>query len=120
MPGVLTSQYLMAIPSGGTSANFMINYADNDYFSGFHLTVGSNAASSSSHSCRPITSRTTFIRSPGSSNFYVAGETAGYEPPAFGSSAVPETSTWGMVIAGFGLISAAARIRRRSTEVSFA
>jgi hypothetical protein len=35
-------------------------------------------------------------------------------------SAVPETATWGMMIAGFGMMGAALRTRRRSTTVSFA
>jgi hypothetical protein len=34
--------------------------------------------------------------------------------------AVPETATWGMMIAGFGMMGAAMRTRRRSTKVSFA
>ena len=37
-----------------------------------------------------------------------------------GAGAVPETATWGMMIAGFGLMGAAMRNRRRSTKVSFA
>ena len=46
--------------------------------------------------------------------------------PKFGSytfataGAVPETATWGMMIAGFGMMGAAMRSRRRSTKVSFA
>ena len=36
------------------------------------------------------------------------------------SAAVPETATWGMMIAGFGMMGAALRTRRRSTKVSFA
>lgn len=35
-------------------------------------------------------------------------------------AAVPETATWGMMIAGFGMIGGALRARRRSTSVSFA
>lgn len=37
-----------------------------------------------------------------------------------GAGAVPETATWGMMIAGFGMMGAAMRTRRRSTKVSFA
>ncbi|QQV79065.1 PEPxxWA-CTERM sorting domain-containing protein [Sphingomonas aliaeris] len=33
---------------------------------------------------------------------------------------VPETATWGMMIAGFGIMGAAMRTRRRSAKVSFA
>jgi hypothetical protein len=46
--------------------------------------------------------------------------------PKFGSytfataGAVPETATWGMMIAGFGMMGAAMRSRRPSTKVSFA
>jgi hypothetical protein len=36
------------------------------------------------------------------------------------AAAVPETATWGMMIAGFGVMGAAMRTRRRSTKVSFA
>ncbi|QQV76566.1 PEPxxWA-CTERM sorting domain-containing protein [Sphingomonas aliaeris] len=36
------------------------------------------------------------------------------------AAAVPETATWGMMIAGFGMMGAALRARRRSTKVSFA
>ena len=36
------------------------------------------------------------------------------------AGAVPETATWGMMIAGFGMIGAAMRTRRRSTKVTFA
>ncbi len=36
------------------------------------------------------------------------------------ASAVPETSTWMMMIAGFGMIGAAARSRKAKTAVSFA
>lgn len=36
------------------------------------------------------------------------------------ASAVPETATWGMMIAGFGMMGAALRTRRRSTKVTFA
>jgi hypothetical protein len=40
---------------------------------------------------------------------------------SFGTvAAVPETATWGMMIAGFGLMGAAMRNRRRSTKVTFA
>ncbi|WP_404829577.1 PEPxxWA-CTERM sorting domain-containing protein [Sphingomonas aliaeris] len=35
-------------------------------------------------------------------------------------TAVPETATWGMMIAGFGMTGAAMRTRRRSTKVAFA
>ena len=38
----------------------------------------------------------------------------------FNAGAVPETATWGMMIAGFGMMGAALRTRRRSTKVSFA
>lgn len=34
-------------------------------------------------------------------------------------AAVPETATWAMMIAGFGMMGAAMRARRRSTKVSF-
>jgi hypothetical protein len=34
--------------------------------------------------------------------------------------AVPESSTWAMMIAGFGLVGASLRYRRRTTKVSFA
>ena len=37
-----------------------------------------------------------------------------------GAGAVPESATWGMMIAGFGMMGAALRSRRRSTKVSFA
>ena len=40
-----------------------------------------------------------------------------YEPAA---SAVPEPATWGMMIAGFGIMGAAMRTRRRSTKVTYA
>ncbi|KQS02185.1 hypothetical protein ASG11_15505 [Sphingomonas sp. Leaf357] len=36
------------------------------------------------------------------------------------AAAVPETATWAMMIAGFGMMGAAMRTRRRSTKVSFA
>jgi hypothetical protein len=36
------------------------------------------------------------------------------------AGAVPETATWGMMIAGFGMMGAALRTRRRSTKVTFA
>lgn len=36
------------------------------------------------------------------------------------AGAVPETATWGMMIAGFGMMGAALRTRRRSATVSFA
>jgi len=36
------------------------------------------------------------------------------------TGAVPETATWGMMIAGFGMMGAAMRTRRRSTKVTFA
>ena len=36
------------------------------------------------------------------------------------AGAVPETATWSMMIAGFGMMGAALRTRRRSTKVSFA
>jgi hypothetical protein len=36
------------------------------------------------------------------------------------ASAVPETATWGMMIAGFGMMGAALRTRRHSTKVTFA
>ena len=36
------------------------------------------------------------------------------------TSAVPETATWGLMIAGFGMMGAAVRTRQRSTKVSFA
>jgi hypothetical protein len=35
-------------------------------------------------------------------------------------AAVPETATWGMMIAGFGIMGAGLRSRRRSTKVAFA
>jgi hypothetical protein len=37
-----------------------------------------------------------------------------------GAGAVPEPATWGMMIAGFGMMGAAMRTRRRSTKVSYA
>jgi hypothetical protein len=39
---------------------------------------------------------------------------------AVNAAAVPETATWGMMIAGFGMMGAALRTRRRSTKVTFA
>lgn len=36
------------------------------------------------------------------------------------AAAVPEPATWGMMIAGFGVMGAAMRTRRRSTNVTFA
>ena len=36
------------------------------------------------------------------------------------TSSVPEPATWGMMIAGFGMMGATMRTRRRSTKVSFA
>ena len=56
--------------------------------------------------------------------YSVAGGTS-YGPNRLGSfsvaaAAVPETSTWMMMIAGFGLIGAAARRRAARTSVSFA
>ncbi|MDP9086949.1 MAG: PEPxxWA-CTERM sorting domain-containing protein, partial [Pseudomonadota bacterium] len=36
------------------------------------------------------------------------------------AGAVPETATWGMMIAGFGLMGASMRYRRRSAKVTFA
>lgn len=36
------------------------------------------------------------------------------------AGAVPETATWGMMIAGFGMMGASLRTRRRSAKVSFA
>ena len=36
------------------------------------------------------------------------------------TAAVPETATWAMMIAGFGMMGVALRTRRRSTKVSFA
>ena len=39
---------------------------------------------------------------------------------AFGGAAVPEPSTWAMMIGGFAMIGAAIRRRRISTKVSFA
>lgn len=39
---------------------------------------------------------------------------------AAAAGAVPETATWGMMIAGFGMMGAAMRTRRRRTTVSFA
>lgn len=36
------------------------------------------------------------------------------------AAAVPETATWAMMIAGFGMMGAAMRTRRRSTKVTFA
>ena len=37
-----------------------------------------------------------------------------------GGGAVPEPATWGMMLAGFGIVGGTMRYRRRSTKVSFA
>ena len=38
----------------------------------------------------------------------------------FAAGAVPEPTTWGMMILGFGMVGASARYRRRSTKVAVA
>jgi len=36
------------------------------------------------------------------------------------AAAVPEPATWGLMLAGFGVVGAGLRSRRRSTTVAFA
>ena len=59
-------------------------------------------------------SRAVVTTSRGSSSLYIGTVTF------VNAGAVPETATWGMMIAGFGMTGAALRTRRRSTKVSFA
>jgi hypothetical protein len=65
------------------------------------------------------------LRLSQSLSYSVAGG-ATYGPNRLGTvnvgsaAAVPETATWGMMIAGFGMIGAAMRYRRRSAKVTFA
>jgi len=56
------------------------------------------------------------------SSFIIDGDSYFIASGSLGAAAgaVPETATWGMMIAGFGLMGAAMRTRRRSTKVSFA
>jgi hypothetical protein len=86
---------------GGTAGTFNVPSSPNTAFLGFVNTTGA------------LTGNFTSI---GELDFtrFITGNT----PAAAG--AVPETATWGMMLAGFGMIGSGLRSRRRSTKVSFA
>jgi hypothetical protein len=74
----------------------------------------------------PLTLASLLYNTIGNSNYYFTtdiinanGSTANVGA-TLTASAVPETATWGMMIAGFGMIGAAMRARRRSTKITFA
>jgi len=121
VPGVLTATYRLTIPSAGANANFTINYADDDGVAGFPLALDNNTASGSfSYRSGDYVSNRFLTVFGNFTNFYVAGETTGYESIAFQTSPVPEPATWGLMLAGFGIMGAAMRTRRRSAAVTFA
>ena len=86
---------------GGTNGTFSVPDMPSTSFIGFVNTTGALTGSFTA------TDELDFTR-------FITGNAA----PAAG--AVPETATWGMMIAGFGMMGAALRTRRRSTKVTFA
>ena len=111
----------MTISSAGEGGSFTIIYADNDGLGDVPLAVANNSASGSFLFGSSDYVLNKFYSFSGVfTSFYVYGEVAGYKPPTFASAPVPEAATWGMMIAGFGMMGAAMRTRRRSTKVSFA
>jgi hypothetical protein len=82
-------------------------------------TVGSNAGFSRALIAgqRYVSVMTSFSNSDAGA-FTLTIDGPGNVTPSAG--AVPETATWGMMIAGFGMMGAAMRTRRRSIKVSFA
>lgn len=104
----------------GTGFNYYTSASANSNYSGFANGVTSNVIRFANDTGNFIsTDNSTFTLTlngdPVTANFTgVGGFVASVAP------AVPETATWGMMIAGFGMMGAGMRSRRRSTKVSFA
>ena len=77
-----------------------------DFFYGAQLYTGSESA--------PV-----FVNGTYNLTGYTNG-VAGVLRISSSAGAVPETATWGMMIAGFGMMGASLRYRRRSSKVAFA
>ena len=120
-PGVIAATYQVRNHQSGIDSSFTINYADLDNTGGFPAAVANNRATGAFSFSYSNGFADQFYTVYGSfRQFFVVGEASGYESPSFQATAVPETTTWGMMIAGFGMMGAAMRTRRRSTKVTFA
>jgi hypothetical protein len=109
--------------SVGFSAAARPNYANNAFSVAFNgATLGSyNVASTAWQSF--FTNSFVANATTASLSFTGSATTNGDNDvglDAVNVAAVPETATWGMMIAGFGMMGAAMRYRRRSANVTFA
>ena len=68
----------------------------------------------------PLTGRSFIYSLPGASQTYVTTNVTTTATTVAAPSAVPEPATWGLMLAGFGVVGAGLRSRRRSTTVTYA
>jgi len=101
-PGVVVNEN-----AGRTIADWATFFGANSFVGGISVGQGSSAGVGYHAFADNVTLST------------VNGSTT-YNFETAAAGAVPETATWGMMIAGFGMMGAAMRMRRRSTKVSFA
>lgn len=101
-PGVVVNEN-----AGRTIADWATFFGANSFVGGISVGQGSSAGVG----YHAFADNVTLATVNGSTTYNFESAAAG---------AVPETATWGMMIAGFGMMGAAMRTRRRSTKVTFA
>ena len=114
--------------AGFTTLNFLYGFFSSgtvSVFSGLNGTgtlLGTKTYSSNIASTSDVFSSGSVAFAGTAQSFILAGTTNNnaLDNITFNAGAVPETATWGMMIAGFGMMGAAMRTRRRSTTITFA
>lgn len=91
----------------GASTTMLPNTSVSLGFTGTHTGAVLNAITTN-----VLTSNSSYIYNNGVITYLTGGTIT--------AAAVPETATWGMMLAGFGLMGAAMRYRRRSAKVAYA
>ncbi|KQS01519.1 hypothetical protein ASG11_17855 [Sphingomonas sp. Leaf357] len=119
--GVINFSQLVISGSFSSVLNGTINYNDADQLNGFPTALANNDAtgSFSFRAGDPFSNRYGLMFGQFDS-FQITGSGDLMTPVILATSPLPETATWAMMIAGFGMMGAAMRTRRRSTKVSFA
>lgn len=120
--GVIHPYSRFGFPSGGLLVDGTVNYDDSDAVGGFPLGLASSQASGSLYQefFTGGFDNAYNVVTGSFDTFRILGEVSGPGGPGVSTAPLPETATWGMMIAGFGMMGAAMRTRRRSTKDTFA
>jgi hypothetical protein len=119
--GLISFSEYVIFGSASSTLTGSITYNDTDTLGGFPIALANNSATGgfTYRSGDPFSNRYTFM-SGSITSFRVTGTGTPFTPVSLITYAVPETSTWGMMIAGFGMVGAAMRKRRHSLKISLA